>query len=175
MKTVFSATALLSGLAACIASVSLPATAATDITLIIGPLNRSISVASIRELAETGKAEGDLRTALRISKQTPEQAGKFLKQDYPFGLVQADKLLRSPIGEGILGRMGKVIAPRVSNEKGAIALRAAILLSLSDDGKLSFLELLDKYPTEMRVNIDELMKASKEFKDLPGLLQGMGR
>jgi hypothetical protein len=175
MKKVFTATALISGLAACIAGFSLPATAATDITLIIGPLNRSISVASIRELAETGKAEGDLRTALRISKQTPEQAGKFLKQDYPFGLVQADKLLRSPIGEGILGRMGKVIAPRVSNEKGAIALRAAILLSLSDDGKLNFLELLDKYPTDMRVNVDELVKASKEFKDLPSLMQGMGR
>lgn len=172
MKKLYSA-ALIASCA--IASLGTPAKAATDITLIIGPLNRSISVAAIRELAETGKAEGDLRTALRISKQTPEQAGKFLKQDYPFNLVQADKLLRSPIGEGILARLGKVMAPRTSNDKGAIAMRAAILLSLSDDGKLSFLELLDKYPTEMRVNIDELMKASKEFKDLPNLMQGFGR
>jgi hypothetical protein len=167
--------ALIASCAIACTTWSRPATAAEDITLIIGPLNRSISVADIRTLATTGKAEGDLRTALKISKQTPEQAGKFLKQEYPFGLVQADKLLRSPIGEGILGRIGKVMAPRVSNEKGAIAMRAAILLSLSDDGKLSFLELLDKYPTDMRVNLDELMKASKEFKDLPGLMQGFGR
>ncbi len=164
--------ALGMGVGASILLSTLAVRAAESITLIIGPLNRSIYVSELETLANEGKASGDLATALKIAKQSPEAAGKLLKQEIPFGLVQADRLLTSPIGDSLLGRLGKVLAPRSSNQVGDIAMRSAILLSLADDGKLSVLEVLRRYPTNARLNVSELNKAAKDLKDLPSLLQG---
>jgi hypothetical protein len=150
------------------------AEAANQITLIFGPLNRSIGVSELEDLANKKTAAGDLKMILAISKQSYEKAGGLLNQTIPFGLIPADRLLNSPAGEAILDRVGKIVAPRSSNSMGKQALRAAIILSLADDGKMTPLELLHKYPTEMRVNLEELLKASKEFKDIPSLIQGFG-
>lgn len=150
------------------------AQAASKITMIIGPLNRSITLAELETLANKNESAGDLKTVLGIAKQSNEQAGKFLQQEFPFGLIQADRLLNSQAGVALLDRISKIIAPRTSNKMGTQALRSAIILSLADDGKMTPLELVRKYPTEVRVNIDELLKASKEFKDIPSLIQGFG-
>lgn len=167
-----SATLLLSlGLATGIVLSQRQAEAAQQFTFIIGPLNRSISLAELKDLAANQKADGDLRTAINIAKRSPQEASQFLNQSFPFGLVQADRLLRSKPGEAILERLGKIVAPRHSNKVGDKALRAAILLSLSDDGKLTPLELLEKYPTNARINIDELLNARGDFSNL---LQGLG-
>lgn len=148
------------------------AQAAEQITIMVGPLNRSISVSELETLAEEGIAKGDLATALKISKQTPESAGKLLTQEIPFDLVQADRLLTSPIGESLLGQIGRVMAPRSSNSAGDIAMRSAILLSLADDGKMTVLEVLRRYPTNARLNLSELREVQDQLKDLPRLLQG---
>ncbi len=160
------------GLASSVVLSGSKADAASQITLMIGPLNRSIGVNELEDLASKKTASGDLKTALAISKQSYERASQFLNQSFPFGLIQADRLLNSSAGEAILDHVGKIVAPRSSNSMGKQALRAAIILSLADDGKMTPLELLRKYPTEIRVNLDELIKASKEFKDIPSLIQG---
>lgn len=148
------------------------AQAAESITLIVGPLNRSIQVTALEELAENQTASGDLATVLKVAKQSPEAASKLLSREIPFDLVQADRLLTSPIGDSLLGQIGKVMAPRSSNLVGDKAMRAAILLSLADDGKLSVLEVLRRYPTNARLNVGELRGLQSTLKDLPGLLQG---
>ncbi len=148
-----------------------PAQAAESITLMVGPLNRSIYLSDFETLASEKTATGDLATALKIAKQSPEAASKLLTQEIPFDLVQADRILTSPIGDTLLAQIGKVMAPRSSNQVGDKAMRAAILLSLSDDGKLSILEVLRRYPTNARLNVNELRGLSSQLKDLPNLLK----
>ena len=144
--------------------------AAEDITFIVGPINRSITLTQLQHLADTGEARGDLRTILKIAGQSPEEAGKFLSQPIPFDLVTAYRLLTSAPGEALLDKIGTVLAPRRSNQAGSAALRAAILLSLSGDNEFSILELLTKYPTDARVNVGELQNLAGEFGDITDLI-----
>lgn len=148
------------------------ARSAENITLIIGPLNRSISVSELEGLTNGQRATGDLRTVLRFAGQDSEKAGQLLGMQLPFSIIQADQLLNSSLGESILDKLGQIVSPRSSGQAGAQALRAAIILSLADDGQASALEILRRYPTDMRVNVGALQKASEEFKDLPKLLRG---
>ncbi len=150
------------------------ARSAENITLIIGPLNRSISVSDIEGLTSGKQAKGDLRTVLRIADQDSKQAGQLLGMTIPFNVVQADQFLNSGLGESILNKLGQIIAPRSSDEAGAQALRAAIILSLADDGQISAIEMLRRYPTNMRINVGALLKASEEFQDIPKLLRSFG-
>jgi len=151
-----------------------PARSAENITLIIGPLNRSIAMSDIEGLATGESAKGDLRTVLNFAGRTSEEAGALLSTELPFSIIQADQLLNSSLGESLLEKLGQIIAPRSSGQAGAAALRAAIILSLADDGQASALEVLRRYPTEMRVNVGALRDASEEFKDLPQLLKSFG-
>lgn len=152
------------------------ATAAEAITLIIGPLNRSILVSDIEALAQGQASQGDLRTVLKFAGQSDAAAAAFLNQKLPFDLVQADQLLNSSLANGLLAKLGEVLAPRTSDQAASVpALRAAIILSLAEDNQISLLELLQRYPTEMRVNVGALRQASQEFRDIPKLLQGLGR
>ena len=147
-----------------------PAQAAEDITFIVGPINRSITLTQLQRLADTGEAKGDLKTILKIAGQSPEDAGAFLNQTIPFDLVTAYRLLTSAPGEALLGKLETILAPRRSNQAGAEALRAAILLSLSGDNEFTILELLEKYPTDVRVNVNELQNVAGEFGDITELI-----
>jgi hypothetical protein len=151
------------------------AKAAETITLMVGPLNRSILVSDVEALAEGQASRGDLKTVLKFAGQSDEAAAALLNQTLPFELIQADQLLNSSLASGLLEKLGQIISPRSSNEAGAQALRAAIILSLVDDNQLSLLEVFQRYPTEMRVNVGALRQASAEFRDIPKLLQSFGR
>ena len=155
-------------------AIATPAAAAEKITFIIGPINRSITLDELRTLAETGEARGDLKTIIKVANQTPEGAAEFLTQPFPFDLVRAYGLLTSVPGEAMLEKIGTVLAPRNANSAGAQALSAAILLSLSGDNEFTLLELLEKYPTDARVNVGALQSLGEEFGDVTGLLSTFG-
>lgn len=165
------------GLAAGLALALSPAQAqaAEMITLMVGPLNRSIPISDVEALAEGEASQGDLKTVLKFAGRSDEAAAALLTQTLPFDLVQADQLLNSSLASSLLDKLGQIMAPRSSNQAGAQALRAAIILSLADDNQLSLLEVFQRYPTEMRVNVGALRQASEEFKDIPKLLQSFGR
>ena len=157
-------TSLGMGLVVCTAP--LQALAAEQVTLIIGPLNRSIQVSELRRLAETGEAQGDLETILKASGQSPEVAGWLLTQSIPLDLVETHNRLMSPPGEFMLGALGQIVAPRRSNALGLEALRSAILLSLSEDNEMSILELLERYPTDARVNVEVLLDTATDLRGI---------
>lgn len=165
-------TAVLSGLAVLFAS-AMPGKAAETVTLIYGPWNRSVEVADLKHLAETGEARGFLGTILSLGGQDPQQLRQVLNFSAPFSLVQASDLLYSSLGTGLLDRAGTIIAPRVSNQDGKQALRSAILLSLAKDGQISAIELLENYPTDMRVNIDPLLGLVDQIGNLEGLIRSL--
>ncbi|AZB71844.1 alpha/beta hydrolase [Synechococcus elongatus] len=166
-------TALLSGLTVLLAS-AVPGKAAETVTLIYGPWNRSVEVADLKYLAETGEARGFLGTILKLGNQDPKKLQEFLNLSFPFSLVQASDLLYSSLGTGLLDRAGTIIAPRVSNQDGRQALRAAILLSLAQDGQISPVELLDNYPTDIRVNVDSLLGLVAQIGNLEELIRSLG-
>jgi hypothetical protein len=58
-----------------------------------------------------------------------------------------DKALNSLPGEWLLDQLGQTIRP-VSGEASRQALRSALVLSASNDGELTLLEVLQTYPTE---------------------------
>lgn len=161
---------LLLPLGVLFSTIASPVQAAEQLTFIVGPINRSITLNQLRNLVETGRAGGDLKTILKVAGQSPEEAGQFLTRRIPFNLVTAYRLLTSTPGEALLDKLGTVLAPRRSNDAGGEALRAAILLSLSDDNELSILELLEKYPTDARINVGALQNIGNEFGDVTNLL-----
>jgi hypothetical protein len=146
------------------------ASAAENWTFIIGPINRSVTLTQLRHLAETGKPTGDLKLILKLAGQDPAKVAEVLNDEVQFDLVTAYRILSSAPGEAILAQLGEVIAPRNANSSGAQALSGALLLSLSGDNKFTVLELLEKYPTDARINVEALMQASEQFGDLSELL-----
>lgn len=165
-------TALLSSLTVIIAS-AVPGKAAETVTLIYGPWNRSVEVADLKYLAETGEARGFLGTILQLSNQNPQELQRILNVSFPFGLVQASDLLYSSLGTGLLDRAGTIIAPRVSNQDGKQALRSAILASLAKDGQISPVELLENYPTDIRVNVDSLLGLVQQVGNIEELIRSL--
>lgn len=151
---------------------ALPSEAAERITFIVPFIGaRSITLGDLERLAEEGEAKGDLKTILKVTEQSPEQASEFLTREIPFDLVTADRILSSRPGEALLEEIGEILAPRHSNRAGMQALRAAILLSLAGDNQFTILELIEKYPTDARVNIQELLDAADRFQDVTSFIE----
>lgn len=150
-----------------------PARSAENWTFIIGPINRSITLTQLQELAETGKPSGELKLILKLAGQSPAEVARILNDEVEFDLVTAYRIMSSRPGMAVLEQMGQIIAPRNANTAGAQALSGALLLSLSGDNKFTVLELLEKYPTDARINVGALMEASDQFGDVGSLLESL--
>mgnify|MGYP000315323600 CR=1 FL=1 len=65
-----------------------PATlAAENVVFVTGAFRRSISVADMEYLAQTGQARGLLSDVLAIAKQQPQEMAKLLKMDFGPGVL----------------------------------------------------------------------------------------
>ncbi|NDJ19208.1 alpha/beta hydrolase [Myxacorys almedinensis] len=135
------------GLGAAIIFASSPAFSAEQVVLKYRVLRESVSVSELTTFANTGQASPDLQTYFRLSRQNPEAVRQTLTRQVSVNPVLLDRVLNSPLGNGILDQLGQAIqTPRGGAERQA--LRAALTLSASDDGKVSILEILQKYPTQ---------------------------
>lgn len=153
-------------------SSALSASAAEKVVLKYGPFARSVSVDSLTNYASTGEATGNLASLLRVVKADQRQSMMgLLNTKLPFGVVQVDKLMRSPIGEQFLNDMASAtILPGGEEVK---ALRAAAILASAQDKSLSFGTLLQKYPTQtLTVDLPVLMKVLKTNPAVGALLGG---
>ena len=124
-------------LALTIASSAVSASAAEKVVLKYGPFYRSVSADSLANYAATGEATGNLASLLKVvgSDQRKSMQG-LLKSRLPFGVVQVDKLMRSPIGQQFVKDMASAtILPGGEEEK---ALRSAAILAAAQDKSLSF-------------------------------------
>ncbi len=146
--------------------------AAENVTIIFGPINRSIEVADLDYLAKTGEARGFLATALQLAKQDPKSLQNILNQKLDLPLVEASQLLYSSIGEALLKKAATVVAPRTCNCEGLQAMRAGILLALSrNNGQITPVTLLQNYPTDIRVNVEPLLALVQEVGDIQQLVK----
>lgn len=155
---------------------SLSASAAETVVLKYGPFARSVSVDSLISYASTGKATGNLASLLSVVKsdQRESMAG-LLKAKLPFGVVQTDQLIRSPIGDQFLKEIATATILPGNSDSEVKALRSAAVLAAAQDKSISFGTMLQKYPTPtMTVDLPVLIKILKTNPMVGALLGGGG-
>jgi hypothetical protein len=165
--------AALLGLSLAVGSGSPAALAAENLVFVSGAFRRSISVADMEYLAQTGQARGLLSDVLAIAKQQPQEMAKLLKMELSLPIVLTSRLLSTRIGEAILARVGRIVYPLKASSVGVPALRAAVINGLAKgDGRLSAIGFLKAYPTdEMEVSIPALLAVLKKASSVSELVK----
>lgn len=124
-----------------------PAIANKSLVIRFGPLGRSISMQDLTYFAETGVLPRGWGSLFRIAGVDPTTVQTALNQTVSVNLRFLDRTLNSLLGEYLLYQVGQVVHTP-SDTANIQALRSASILSVADDGQLSLLELLQRYPTQ---------------------------
>ncbi|HTL89734.1 MAG TPA: alpha/beta hydrolase [Leptolyngbya sp.] len=159
------------GVSAGILFASGQAIAAERVILKYKVLRESVSVPDLTTFAQTGQASNDLQAYFRMSGQKPETVRTTLTKPIKINPILLDRVLNSPVGNGILDQLGEAIqTPKGGAERQA--LRAALTLSASGDGSLSILEILQNYPTEeVVIDGDRVEVAYRRLNELADRLR----
>lgn len=169
------ALATSSAVAVSLLNVLQPVHAAKDVALVSGAFIRSISVADLSYLAETGEARGLLADLLKLSRQDPEEVAKLLNQELNLPLVLTSRLMSTRIGEVILTRVARIIYPlKVPAPSVSVpAIRAGVINGIQiGDGGLTAIKFLQAYPSEvMEINIPALIAVIEKAESIAGLVQ----
>ncbi len=138
-----------------------PAGAAEQVVFVSGAFRRSIPVADLERLANTGEAVGLLGDALRIGGQNPADIGRLLNRKVPLPLVLTTRLMSTRFGEAALARLAAILYPLKAPGVGVVALRSATILGIqAGDGSLSVVGFLRSYPNdELAINLPALQSA----------------
>ena len=149
------------------------AIAAENVVFVTGAFRRSIAVADLDYLAETGQARGLMADVLTIAKQKPEEVSKLLKAELSIPLLLTSRLLSTRLGEALLARIAQIVYPLYAKRSGVPALRAGVINALvATDGKLSAISFLKAYPVdEMEVSIPALLAVLQKAKSVSELIQ----
>lgn len=128
------------------------AVGATKVKFTYGAFGQSLTVDELKSFAETGRPSSKLKFFLNAADQDPEVVRNVLTKEVKISLKLADRVLYFLPGEYALFQAGQIFHTpgRVANIQ---ALRSGVILSLSDDSKISLLEFLEKYPlSEMTID-----------------------
>ena len=150
-----------------------PSQAADNVVFVTGAFRRSISVADLVYLAETGQARGLMADVLAFAKQQPAEVAKLLKAELAIPLVLTSRLLNTRLGEAVLARVAQIVYPLYAKRVGIQALRAGILNALAQgDGRINAISFLKAYPVaEMEVSIPALLAVLEKAKSISQLVQ----
>ena len=159
------------GLALCLTSPT--AQAAQNVVFVSGAFRRSIPVADIVHLAETGQARGLLQDVLRLARQDPKTVAKLLNESVNLPVVLVSRLLNTRIGEVLLQRLAQIVFPLNASSVGLPALRSAVILGIADNARgLSALSFLQAYPSqEMAVSLPALMGLMSKASSISDLVR----
>ena len=159
------------GIATVATFVSLSAFAAQRVILKYGILRESVSVSDLTTFAETGNASPALQAHLKLSRQKPEAVRQTLTKEIRINPIVLDRVLNSPIGGTLLDPLSQAIRTPTGGADQQ-ALRGALALSASGDGKLSVLEIVQKYPTQdVLVDGDRIVDAYRRLSSLADRLK----
>lgn len=142
--------------------------AAEEIYL-LGPAGfaRSVAVTDLRTFAETGEAPAELASLLRLVKpEQRESLKKGLNTKIPLGVLQVDRLLRSPAGEKLLSQVAGITRLPGGTKSQITAIRGALIIAAASEGGLGVLSFLENYPTPV-MNVD--IRAMQAFMESGGL------
>lgn len=123
------------------------AKAAERVVLTYGPFTRTLSVDELREFANTQETSADIQFLANVSNQEVDIIHNVFTQEVRLSLRFLDRVLNSLPGEYLLFQTGQVLHTP-SRQANIQALRAAFILSASDDDYVSLMEFLENYPVE---------------------------
>ncbi len=150
-----------------------PTFAAQRVVLEYGIFRESLSVKELSTFAQTGELSSSLRVNLALARQNPKAIRQYLTESVKVNPVFLDRVLNSQIGNVILDQISQVIYTP-SRKADRQALRAALVLSASQDGQLSLIEIIENYPTnEVEVDGDRLESAYRQLLRLQTSLQDL--
>ena len=139
--------------------------AAEKITFEYGAAAQSVSWEELEAFANTGEISASLNTLFEVSEQNPATIRWILTQQFPAEERIIYDLFNTAPGEYILTQTSNVVNSR-SERANVKALRGALIISASDDNKVSLLELLRNYPTrQVYVNGKLLGKARQNLRN----------
>lgn len=134
-------------------------------------LQASVSVAELATFAETGQQSPAIAAYLKMSNQDPDKVQKTLNQEAKVSPVVLDRGLNNPIGNTVLDQIGQVVQTP-SGQANRQAIRSALVLSASEDSRISLIEVIQNYPTqEVHVDGEKLVQA---YRQLSRLERGLG-
>ncbi len=146
--------------------------AAEKVVLRYKIFSRSLPVSELTKLSETGEVSSNLDYYLKQTKQDPQGVRDVLNQEVNVSTTTLDSTLNSQIGEFLLDQISQTIhtsSDRANNK----ALRSAIVLSSSEDNKVSLIEIIQNYPTkEVYVEADNLARTYNQLSILTEGLRG---
>ncbi|MDQ2100750.1 MAG: alpha/beta hydrolase [Tychonema bourrellyi B0820] len=144
---------------------------AEKVVLTFGPLRQSINVSDLEDFAKDGTTTPTIRQIIGVSKMDAGTLRGLIGLEVGLKPTNLARILYSTPGEKIVNEIGEVIRTQRNTENGK-ALRAAVILAASDDGKLSLLEILQRYPlAEMYVDVAQIGAAVAKVQGLAGNMQ----
>ena len=163
--------ALLLGASASILSTSSRAFGAEKIVLTFGPIRQTINISDLEDFAKDGTTTPTLQQIIRFSKMDAQILRGLIGLEIGLKPASLARVVYSAPGEKITDEIGQAIRTQRRTESGK-ALRAAVILAAGDDGKVSLLEVLKKYPLpEVYVDVASLRAAVGKVQGLAGNLQ----
>lgn len=165
--------AVLLGLSLSAVTPGLQAQAAQQVVFVSGAFRRSIPVADLEHLAQTGEARGLLGDVMRFSNQDPASVSKLLNQQLSLPLVLTSRLLSTRIGEALLQRLATIFSPLRAPQMGVQAIRGALITGLANgNGNLSATGFLQAYPAqELAVSIPALLGVMSKANSISDLVR----
>lgn len=152
------------------------------VILTYGPFQVPILISELKAFAETGTMTKTISQIVKASKIEPDTLRGLMTLEVGFDLVPFVCIITSPEGEELTNAVGTTIRlhrgkPGISNSTAAMngtAIRAALINALSADGKLSFLDILDNYPTPgAYVDVGNIPETVDKVKGLAGNLDSL--
>lgn len=128
-------------------------------------LGFEVRVKDLEAFAKRGEISDHLNFYLkRISPKRVKQLRKFLTQSYDVDPVLVYRYSRTSVGIKMLQRIGEIIQlPGYIN--GFYGLRAAVVQTASSPEGINFIDFLKLFPTDIKLNLGELLKLVKQVSD----------
>lgn len=164
--------ALLLGASGSILSSS-RALGAEKVVLTFGPIRQTINITDLEDFAKNGTTTPTLQQIIRFSKMDAQVLRGFMGLEIGLKPANLARVVYSTPGEKITDDIGQAIRTQRRTESGK-ALRAAVILASGDDGKVSLLEILKKYPLkEVYVDVASLRTAVGKVQSIAGTLRSL--
>ncbi|MGC9524344.1 MAG: alpha/beta hydrolase [Limnospira sp.] len=155
--------------------------AAERVVLTYGPFQAPIAVSDLEAFAVDGVTTKTIRQIVGASGLDAETLRGLMSLEIGFDLVPFACMIYTPTGQELTDDIGATVRThrRVANGK---AIRAALINAVSDDGKISFLDLLNYYPVpgmyvdvaNIPATVDKIQGLSDELGALFRQASGFG-
>lgn len=140
---------------------SIPVKAAEVILFNYSPVQLQLKISSLEAFAQYGTIDANLRTYLKGT--TPTQQAEFrraLTEKATINPIQISRFFNTETGEEILTFFGEYVKIQ-GGINGKLALRGAIIQASLDPEGLTLLNFLQKLPTNVEINVNDVLKLSR--------------